>query len=93
MTEYTTEQLENIAKNLSQVNSRASEILKIIRNNKGIKHGLIFTEANLSKFVTDKCITAFLVCGLIVKDIDGQNVSYSLTKNGENFLELERGIR
>ncbi|WP_027633422.1 winged helix-turn-helix domain-containing protein [Clostridium hydrogeniformans] len=95
MTEYTTEQLQNIAKNLALVNSRAASILTVLEENKGIKHGQIFTEANLSKFVTDKIITAFLVCGFIEKDIDGQNLSYVLTQNGRNFLklEIERGNR
>lgn len=89
MTEYSKEQLQNIAKNLAQINSKASTILKVIKSNEGIKHGQIFTEANLSKFVTDKCIAAFLVCGFIEKAIDGPNLSYNLTNDGINFLKLE----
>lgn len=90
---YSDEQLKSIAKNLSQVNSRAINILEVIKNKSGIKHGQIFTETQLSKFVTDKCITAFLVCGFIEKDINGQNLSYILTESGERFLNLEEGNR
>lgn len=90
MIAYSDEQLVSIAKNLAQVNSKASEILKVIKNNQGIQHGQICTEAKISKFVTDKCLVAFLVCGFIEKVINGQQISYALTKSGENFLNLEK---
>lgn len=90
---YSEEQLRNIDTNLRQVNSKAAEVLKAIKEDENINHGEIYIKAKLSKYVTDKCITAFIVCGFIKKNINGLNISYELTEDGEKYLKLIEGVK
>ncbi|MFT8349203.1 hypothetical protein [Clostridium saccharoperbutylacetonicum] len=87
---YTKEQLIKIDSNLLSVNIKAKEVLKVIRDGSEISNKDISEETNLSKFVIDKCIAAFVGCGLITTIADGTTKYYRITEEGEKILNINR---
>ncbi len=85
---YTKEQLLKINNNLKKVNIRAYDILKSLEGSVNIKHKEIAQQAKLSAFITDKCVSAFVACGLIEMSLDGSNKCYNITEEGKKFLKV-----
>lgn len=85
---YTEEQLRGIKENLTLISRSAMNILETIINEPNINHSEIYIKAGLSKFVTDKCISAFLVAGIVERVDDGVKRSYKVTDDGQKLLKL-----
>ncbi len=90
MMNYTTEQINKIIKNILGINSQALDVLKVISEGE-VSNGEVFTKAGMSKFVADKCITAFLTTGLIEMRLNGVSRSYRITTDGEKILKIYEG--
>lgn len=90
MMNYTPEQLDAIIKNTSLINAQAIDALRVIRDEE-VTHGEISVKAGLSKFVADKCISAFIAAGLISMHLNGTNRHYSITEDGQNLLKRYEG--
>lgn len=86
--QYNKEQLLKIKSNLQLISLKAFSILKVIDSEKDIIHTDIPSKAKTGKFVTDKCITAFIATGLIDKIDNGASKLYKLTEDGKNMLKL-----
>lgn len=87
---YTNEQLIQINDNLVMVNIKANDVLTVIQNNPDIKYKDIPSQTTISRFVVDKCIAAFVGCGLVKIINDGTNKYYKITEDGEKFLKVNK---
>ena len=88
MAVYSDEQIRFIKDNLKYISLNAINVLKAINEEAGINHTDIYDKAGLSKFVTDKCISAYLVSGMIERKEDGTKRFYELTEDGKKLLSL-----
>ena len=87
---YTEEQLTIISNNLLTVNIKAKEVLKVIKDTSEISNKDISEVTKLSKFVIDKCIAAFIACGLVTFIADGTTKYYRITLEGQKILNINR---
>lgn len=87
---YSEKQLEEIEKNLSLISLKAIKILEAIEEEPGINHNDIPEKSGMSKFVSDKCISAYIATGLIRRADDGARKFYTVTEDGVNLLKLIR---
>lgn len=86
---YTNEQIKGIRENLKLISLKATDLLKTISNEDNINHSDLHQKSAVGKSVTDKCLSAFLVSGLIERIDDGAKRFYCITADGKKLLELE----
>lgn len=87
---YSEEQVKKIIKNILAINNKAFTALEIIAAEE-LSHGEVFMKSGLSKFVADKCITAFLATGLIEMRLNGAGRTYRITEDGNKVLKNVEG--
>lgn len=87
--DYTKDQLMKIRENFGLISINAITVLNTIKEENGINHTDIHHKADLSKFVTDKIIAAFLGAGLVKRVDDGTKRFYTITEDGKKLLELD----